>query len=54
MTPPGPGSGPDAGDLPDTGAPPWLRTLLVLGFLLILSGTAMVAWSRRHRPGEIA
>jgi uncharacterized repeat protein (TIGR01451 family) len=50
-TTPGPGDGPST--LPDTGAPPWIRTLLALGLMLIVSGAGLVAWSRRNRPGEL-
>jgi len=39
---------PNQGTLPDTGAPPWAGTLLVLGVLLVLSGSGLIAWSRRR------
>jgi hypothetical protein len=44
-----PGSG--GGLLPDTGAPPWTGTLLLLGALLVLLGAALLEASRRDRAG---
>ena len=46
----GDGGGSD-GVLPDTGAPPGMLELLLLGLVLLAAGTAMVAASRRGHEG---
>lgn len=47
--PPPPGGGTDnGGELPGTGAPPWLGQLLVLGALLVLFGAGALEWRRRR------
>ena len=44
-----PASSSVSSSLADTGGPPWLRTLIVLGLGLVLTGSGLVAASERHR-----
>ncbi len=54
-----PGTGPEegglgpGGDLGDTGAPPWLYRLLMLGLLLIAAGSGLIASSRAPRAEPV-
>ena len=52
-----PGTGPDSdngpdngGDLGGTGAPPWLRELLLAGMALVVAGILLILAARRRRP----